>query len=511
MNKKLFYLSLILILAAFFRFYNLVQIPPGLYPDEAMNGNNALEALETNNFKVFYPENNGREGLFINIQALFLKLIGKNEPWVLRLPSAIFGFLTVLGIYFLALELFKKIKNYKLEKENDKNSIQIKFNEKIALLGAFILATSFWHINFSRIGFRAIMAPFLSVWAIYFLLKSLNNLNKKSFYFYAAFGGVFFGLGFYTYIAYRIMPLLLIPIFWFYFKKQKEEGQFKNFYLNWIIFLILTFFIALPIGIYFLKNPGDFFGRTTQISIFNSGHLFRDLTLNIIKTLGMFNFAGDFNWRHNLSGKPELDILVGLFFILGIYLLIQNRKNEDVKFINWILFGWFILAMLPVIISNEGLPHALRAILMLPPVVIISSFGGIMLYEKLINFPKIQQNPKNKKLIFIFSLLLLFTIALNTFNDYFILWLNNKNTLDAFSSDYVELGKTLNSLPKDIKKYVLVEASGVLVRGIPMPAQTVMFITNTYLEKNQNEKNIFYITPDKKNQIPENVLVFVLK
>ena len=100
-NKKVrsavwFWLILILVIATFFRLWQIQTIPPGLYPDEAMNGNNALEALDTGDFKVFYSENNGREGLFINIQAIFLWLFG-NKPWVLRLPSVIFGLFTVLG------------------------------------------------------------------------------------------------------------------------------------------------------------------------------------------------------------------------------------------------------------------------------------------------------------------------------------------------------------------------------------------------------------------------------
>ncbi len=73
-------LVIILIIASFLRLYNITETPPGLYPDEAMNGNNALEVLSTGHFKVFYPENNGREGLFINIQAVFLKFFD-NKPW----------------------------------------------------------------------------------------------------------------------------------------------------------------------------------------------------------------------------------------------------------------------------------------------------------------------------------------------------------------------------------------------------------------------------------------------
>ncbi|MCX7589462.1 MAG: glycosyltransferase family 39 protein [Patescibacteria group bacterium] len=507
--NKNFLLIIILIIAAFFRFYNLKNVPPGLYPDEAMYGNNAIEAWTTKNFKVFYPENNGREGLFINIQAIFWGLIKKNDPWVLRMMPAIFGFLTVLGIYFLSLELFKKNKNYQSEnyENNLNNNCDLKFNEKIALLSSFILATSFWHINFSRIGFRAIMAPFLSVWAFYFLIKSLNE-NKKNF---AIYGGIFFGLGFYTYIAYRVLPLLLIPIFFFYFKKYKTEFKIKNFYIIWIIFLIITFLIALPIGIYYLKNPQDFFGRTSQISIFNSNSPIKDLILNTIKTLGMFNFVGDFNWRHNLSGRPQLDILIGILFLIGIYLLIQNRNKPDLKFINWFLFGWFILAMFPVIISNEGLPHALRAILMIPPIIIISAFGGVNFYEKLINSQIFIQNFNKKNIVLKLFIILLIIVILNSYFNYFVLWAKNKNTYDAFSSNYVELGKYLNSLPKEKLKYIIVEASGVEVRGIPMPAQTVMFITNTFLPENQKEKNIFYVLPQEKEKIPKEALIFEIK
>jgi len=155
MNKKTYaLLFLVLIIASFARLYQIGKLHPGLYPDEAMNGNNALEAIKTGDYKIFYPENNGREGLFINIQAGFVKVLG-NKPWVLRLPSAIFGILTVLGMFYLAKELFKSV--------------------NIALLSSFIMAVNFWHINFSRIGFRAIMAPLLLVWGIYFLLLAIRK------------------------------------------------------------------------------------------------------------------------------------------------------------------------------------------------------------------------------------------------------------------------------------------------------------------------------------------------
>ena len=183
-QKIIILLIFVIGVASFLRLYNIDETPPGLYPDEAMNGNNALEVLATGEYKVFYPENNGREGLFINIQALSVYIFG-NEPWALRGVSALFGILTVLGLYFLTKELFscEIIKIYEGTKV------------KIALLSSFFLATSFWHILFSRIGFRAIMAPFFLTWGIYFLLLALRQIKEqktpKFYILNSIFSGIF--------------------------------------------------------------------------------------------------------------------------------------------------------------------------------------------------------------------------------------------------------------------------------------------------------------------------------
>src|SRR3989344_1810889 len=274
MRKEHWVLLLIVIIAAFMRLVNLPTIPPGLYPDEAMNGNNALEALETREFKVFYPENNGREGLFINIQSVSLALFG-NEPWALRLPSALFGILTVLGIYFLTRELF----NTELSDNPNINAGNLRLSdnhklirsEYIALLAAFLLATSFWHINFSRIGFRAIMAPFFLTWGIYFLLLSLRKItsslkstpkksqitNHKSqtnskfktktknlwdlvlgAWCLPVLAGLVYGLGMHSYIAYRATPLLILFIIAAYWLKNKNGVVRKKILLSTCYFLL---------------------------------------------------------------------------------------------------------------------------------------------------------------------------------------------------------------------------------------------------------------------------------
>jgi len=488
------------------------SVPPGLYPDEAVNGNNALEALDTasptGGFKIFYPDNNGREGLFINIQAISLKLFG-NEPWALRLPSAIIGILTVLGIYLFSATLFN--------------------NASIGLLSSFFTAISFWHINFSRIGFRAIAAPLLLVWALYLLLLAIkrnDTINKPlntdhPSWLLAAFSGLIYGAGFYTYIAYRATPLLILAIFLIYWINTKNIARstdgsgIKNIPRQDVlevfrVFALFAFIAILPLSVYFIQNPQDFLGRTTQISVFNSTSPIKDLGMNILKTAGMFNISGDNNWRHNFAGKPELYWPIGITFLFGIFYGLKGLlKKLNREF--FVLFLWIVIAAIPVIFSNENIPHALRSVLMIPPVFILAGAGALKIYEILINRISGFYH-KHDKLVKNSFILVCALLTAQTYNYYFIEWGQNQNVINAFNQSYVDLGRELNSLPKETMKYVVVENSDVTVRGIPMAAQTVMFITDTFTTKKQADKNIHYITPNQEKDIFENnALFFYLK
>jgi len=527
--------------------WRISETPPGLYPDEAMNGNNALEALHTGNFKTFYPENNGREGLFINIQAMSVALFG-NKPWALRLMSSLFGVFTVLGVYFLTKELFRdkfqtlnfKSQNYIFKFKKLKQNLET--NEIVALLASFFLATSFWHINFSRIGFRAIMAPFFLTWSLYFLLLSFrkmvffeeeNNLenlklnltskfkklkykilnitvNKWQIKFgnFAGIAGIIYGLGFHSYIAYRATPVLIILIFVYFWFKQKENR--RKILFNGFFFLFFFFMTISPLLFYFINNPQDFLGRTSQISVFSSVNPIKDLFINTAKTVGMFWYQGDLNSRHNLSGKPQLWWPVGILFAAGILIcLFRIFKNKNIL-PHLLLLSWLIVGLLPVIVSNEGIPHALRAIIVLPAVMIIS---GIALYKIIFKthnwltrqeekFPdmivKIKRIQKESLVLLFFFFI---TVAIFTFNQYFFRFALSPYVYDAFSADYVRQGNYLNSLPKNMKKYVVVNASGTDVRGLPMPTQTVMFITKTFLPQWQKEKNMHYVLFQNLNEI----------
>src|SRR3989338_1415810 len=515
MYKMRFIFVFIIFLGAFFRFWHITDIPPGLYPDEAMNGSNALQALESGDFRAYYIDNNGREGLFINLQAIAIWFLG-NEAWVLRIVSAIFGVLAVFGIYLLTKELFRKenlesgIWHLAQKKQNSKfpayrTGRQIPNSEIIALLSSFFLATSYWHITLSRIGFRAITTPAFSILAFYFLFRGMRRNSMFDF----ALSGIMLGLGLNGYIAFRFIPFAFaVPILiglWRWWKGQAnntEEGAFPSrfsspttptppsenregkapqtcFPCAVVLIGIFVITVCTPLILYFTEHPEDFATRTGQVSVFADEHPLRAFALSNIKTIGMLTVFGDCNPRHNFPCLPVLHPLVAIAFLYGLFAMI---KKED-KLIQATLIAWLLFMTLPATLTREGMPHALRSIGMIPPVMLIAGFGAYALWEKF-------GTMWNKKLASRVALLLLAVIPITTGYLYFGIWASSPATASAFSQDLSELAIYARSLPKETIKYLIIELD---YDGLPVSPQSVVYLTNTAPPHSRQERNVAYL------------------
>lgn len=519
-------LLVILCTTLFLRLYALSSYPPALFSDEAVNGVNTLQALETHQFKIFYPENNGREGLFINIQAFFVWLFGP-EAWALRFASVLFGTLTVLGLYFLTKELLGannelRIMNNTSENLNSASLLHnslftIHTSNIIALSATFFLAVSFWHVNFSRIGFRAITAPFWGVWAFYFFFvarKQLLSAERASLNYlpWSLLSGAVFGLGFHSYIAFRVMPAVLLFLLGYMLMEAKRGAYLKKFFIFAGIMILGAVITASPLLVHFLNSPQDIFGRTSNLSIFGDPNPIQELLGNIIKTLGMFNVVGDFNPRHNIPGQSELTLLPGLLFLIGLYV----AGREVVKQIYNYIFShalvpaaeaipglaysfpllWLLVASLPVVISNEGVPHALRSILMIPPVFILAGLGATHIYSWLRQ--KLEAHDlftRHGQIIKISMSLIAILLFIQTFIAYFYVWGRDSKTKEAFSFDYNERAYELRALPQELNKYVIYNSGDT---GI----NVVQFLTDTATPILQAEHNLHYITRDEVKPSP---------
>jgi 4-amino-4-deoxy-L-arabinose transferase-like glycosyltransferase len=519
-RTELLVLGLVMVIAVVMRLGGLSTTPPGLYPDEAMNGTNALEANRTGEYRLFYPDNNGREGLFINIQALSVRLFG-NTPMALRQVSAVFGILTVLGVYLLTRRMFD--------------------DWRIAALAAFLIAVGFWHVNFSRIGFRAIMAPFCMVWAFYFLYRGIETDRLWPW----AMSGLFWGLGFHTYIAFRIMPLALVAVllaYWWSLWDTFSHSKYRltrGRMLGGIACLVgVMIVVIMPLMLYFATHPGEFAGRSAQVSVLASDAPLLNLAKNIVLTFGMFFVYGDANWRHNLAGQPILFWPVAALFAAGLLRTLWRtwhswRERGHPGLPHVILLSWFAVGLIPTVVSGEGLPHALRAIIVAPAVYIMAAMGLHWLLitlermyasrdTKLICLPWVGHaghwgrrmcTSEGRLIVAVVIVSVLAAVGIGDAWRYFVVWGSHPATAASFDAGSVDVAARLNALPPAMLKYVIVNQGGVLVDGVPMPAQTVMFLTDTGTPQQQRAKNIYYLTPEAaaKQKLPYDAFIIPLR
>src|SRR3972149_12039582 len=200
--KRAFLIFLVVLLAFILRFYNLNSIPPSLYWDEASLGYNAYSILLTgrDEHERFLPVTNFaafgdyKPPGYIYAAVPFIALFGLNE-FAIRFPAAFFGVLTVLLTYLIARKIFE--------------------DEAIALLSAFFLAISPWHLQFSRGAFEANLGLFFSALGIYLFLKFA--LDK---HIYILFSALSFLAGMYTFTGQRLFVPFILLVLAIQFRKQ---------------------------------------------------------------------------------------------------------------------------------------------------------------------------------------------------------------------------------------------------------------------------------------------------
>jgi 4-amino-4-deoxy-L-arabinose transferase-like glycosyltransferase len=467
-RHKFFFLTIaaaIFAIAILARTHHITSLPPGVYPDEAVNGTDAINANDTGNYRLFYPNNYGREGLYINLIALGFKLFGVSII-TLKMWSVLFGILAVAGTMLLARELFG--------------------THRSGLIAGFLYATSFWAINFNRIAFRANMLPFTMVFTFYFLFKGLREGKLRDY----IFAGIFFGLGMHGYIAFRIAPAILVALFIAFLISKKSF--LRQYWKPILAFFFSALIVALPILLDFYLHPEYFATRSESVSVLsptvNQGHLGKALFESTYKTFGMFNFSGDQNWRHNFPGQPELQSWTGIFFLVGLAVLFyylfywlyrrfKSGKRSDDFVVSTLLLSWLIVMLLPGLLTYEGLPHSLRTIGALPAAILIAALGAETLF---ILFGHLKT--KIKVVPQLFQAILIAIIVWSGFvgiKTYFIDWASAPQIHAAFSQNFKNMALYLNNQPKNMNKYVIANAGGqIMDDGLPVSAETVKLLTH---------------------------------
>lgn len=383
-------LLVVIALAAFLRFWQLSDLPPGFYRDEAYNGLDALGVLQSEH-TLFFPANNGREPIYIYLTALSVQLFGRSVLAV-RLAAAVAGTLTTLALYLLTHEWFGR---------------------RVALMAAWFWAVTFWPVHLSRIGLRTVLLA-LGL-ALTFWLGTHAYRQQRPILWFAA--GLLYGLSYYTYLAIRFTPLLLGLLVLYLLARPEYRARL---WPGVAYFLAGTALVLAPLVIFAWRNPALFTGRLGQVSVLNpavnQGDLWGTLWRQGIDILGYYFWRGDMIWRHNLPGRPVFDLFLAIPFLLGLaYCLWHWRRPACLALLLWqaVMVGPSLLA--------EDAPHFLRLAGVLPALFILPAVG----LSKLIDWPTLppvsppSRVPAGRWVMITLAVVICLGTLLNSVIDYF--------------------------------------------------------------------------------------------
>ena len=184
-------------MALILRIFKLGEFPIGFHVDEVKIGWNALSILKTgmddsgNKLPLYYNSFGDYRPTGIFYLTIPSIVVLGNNIFAIRLPSALFGALTIFPLYLIV------------------SQIQKRGNESIPLIVAFFLAISTWHIEVSRATSEVVISTFFALFAVYYLLKGLNISAKK----YLIYSFLFFFISYLFYHSIRVLaPIFVIVI-----------------------------------------------------------------------------------------------------------------------------------------------------------------------------------------------------------------------------------------------------------------------------------------------------------
>ncbi len=348
---------LCLLVAAALRLPELTVTPPGLHYDEAANGILAGDISQRGERPVFIASYTGKEVLFFYLAAGVMKFAGESV-FALRLTAAYLGLLTVAATYWLGRMLL-----------NDR---------RLALLAAGLLAVSFWHVLFSRLGFRAISQPLLQALTIGALFAGLRQSTWRRSWPWLLLAGVALGLTAYTYLAARFFPIaLLLGLLPLLLGSQEVRLRLRQL----AIFLFAGAVILAPLALYFVNNPDAFWVRAGQV--LPEGSRLAALLGSYAKSLAALFLKGDPYWRFNIPGQPLFYPLWGLLLVAGwLYAALHwFRQTIDRRRSAYLLLVLIPLVMLlpEALALGDIVPSNLRAIGLLPFIYLLPAIGFLLL------------------------------------------------------------------------------------------------------------------------------------
>jgi hypothetical protein len=327
-------IALITLAALLLRCYRIDQIPPLNFNDVTMNNNDALELLSG---RLLGPVNAMGQGTVWYYLLAGLFLVFGAYPIVGTLLAVVVGTATVPALHLLARRLV---------------------GPWWALLASGLLAASRYHMTLSRIAFDVNLLPPLALLTLAWAIQALDTRRLRP----VVLASLAMTLALYSYISSRMIPVVLVILV---VCEAVRQGSLRRFWsAHWkqlLLFTVLSGVLLAPLVYTAVRDWETFNRRGDQILISHrvpGDQLVPSLLRSAQKHLLMMNVRGDWRWRHNISGQPQLEPLSAGVFAFGAGVLLLGMLGRPRAAF---LILWYLCTLFPSVLT-VGAPNNLRVL-----------------------------------------------------------------------------------------------------------------------------------------------------
>ncbi len=338
---KLNFLGFVIPLYFFTRLVNILALP--IFTDEAIYGYWAQVALHDPANR-FISLEDGKQPLFIWIAAIFQRFI--YDPLIAtRLVSVFSGFASLIGIYFLARELF---------------------GEKVAKVASILYAVLPFTLLYDRMALFDSLLTTFCIWVVFLSYKMAKSPRAD----YALLNGIVLGLGLITKSSISFF-LYLLPasLIVFDFKKTQKIKRLTR----WLLLSTVTIVISQTIYNALRVSPLFYM-------IDRKNHEFIRTFSEVLKD-PFAHFSGNIHsmitWLFQYNGP--LLILLPATIIYGV----AKRDRRAILLSAYVLIPFFAEALLNQILYPRF------SLFYFPFIIILTAFGIIQVSSRLSKYRRL--------------------------------------------------------------------------------------------------------------------------
>lgn len=348
--------GILLILAAALYTVGATAIPTDVHGDEGEVALQAFQIRRGGDWNFFQFGWYQIPYFFYVVPAVVTWFFGDNL-FGMRMTGALVGIASVGGFYFLARRMFTPF---------------------AALLATFLFVVSTYFIHFSRIGIGYNQTTLITILALYFFIRGLQDADSRNF----SFAGFLAGMGYISYQAtHLLLPMLLLSFILLWVVRYIGFRQMLNYSFTYLFALLIT---LSPLLGSFSIVPLASYSRAKSVSILSDEgwnylkvHFPENATNLEIFTIQMKGaFMGPIThpdhspYLVNPEHGGVLDPATTIMFLAGLMLLFSLLRRNPVSLL---LLFWILLTIITSSVLTAPSPYYQRLVGLIPLLILVAA------------------------------------------------------------------------------------------------------------------------------------------